>query len=59
MGGTCCKATFNPNKVHIKKINEIFTNCKLFKMSEWCRLEESGGGEGDGEGVREGHKGDT
>jgi hypothetical protein len=46
MGGTCCKATFNPNKVHIKKINEIFTNCMtstiLFMM---IRLEESGGGE--------------
>ena len=29
MGGTCCKATFNPNKVHVKKINEIFINCKI------------------------------
>ena len=28
MGATCCKATINPNKVHIKKINEIFINCK-------------------------------
>ncbi|CDW80807.1 UNKNOWN [Stylonychia lemnae] len=26
MGGTCCKATFDPNRVHIKKINEIFSN---------------------------------
>jgi hypothetical protein len=28
MGGTCCKATFDPKRVHIKKINEIFLNCK-------------------------------
>jgi ADP-glucose pyrophosphorylase len=27
MGGTCCKATLNPNMVHVKKINEIFNNC--------------------------------
>ena len=32
MGGTCCKATFNPNKVHIKKINEIFINCMSFTI---------------------------
>lgn len=31
MGGVCCKATFEPNKVHVKKINEILTNCKLFQ----------------------------
>ena len=27
MGGTCCKPTLDPNRVHIKKINEIFLNC--------------------------------
>jgi hypothetical protein len=29
MGATCCKDPLNPNKVHIKKINEIFVNCKI------------------------------
>ena len=28
MGGKCCKPTFEPDRVHIKKINEIFVNCK-------------------------------
>jgi len=27
MGSQCCKAPLDPNKVHIKKINEIFINC--------------------------------
>lgn len=31
MGTKCsnhCKMTFDPNKVHCKKVNEIFINCK-------------------------------
>ena len=42
MGGTCCKATFNPNKVHVKKINEIFINCKISLRDLVFRPQESG-----------------
>ena len=42
MGGTCCKATFNPNKVHVKKINEIFINCKVLMRDFKIDLKNQG-----------------
>ena len=42
MGGTCCKATFNPDKVHIKKINEIFINCKCSILFHIVDLKNQG-----------------
>ena len=33
MGCTSCKVNANPNRVHVKKLNEIFFNCKnVFKQ---------------------------
>jgi hypothetical protein len=28
MGTTCCKVALNPTMIHVKKLNEIFVNCK-------------------------------